>query len=43
MGKGMVTLDVLGDGKPEVVNFCNVFHAPELEHNLLSVSTIVEV
>ena len=40
LGKGMVLLDVLVDGKPEVVNFCNVFHAPELEYNLLSVGTI---
>ena len=40
MGKGMVTLDVLVVGKPDVVNFCNVLHAPELEHNLLSVGTI---
>ncbi len=31
LGKGMVALDVLIDGKPEVVHFCNVLHAPELE------------
>ena len=36
----MATLDVLIDGKPEVVNFCNIFYAPELEYNLLSVGTI---
>ena len=41
LGKGIVPLDVLVDGKQEVVNFCKyVFHAPELEYNLLSVSTI---
>ena len=40
LGKGIVTLDVLVDGKSEVVNFCNVSHAPELECNLLSVGTI---
>ncbi len=33
LGKGTVTLDVLVDGKPEVVNFCNVLM-------LLSWSTI---
>ena len=31
---------MLVDGKQEVINFCNVFHAPELEYNLLSVGTI---
>ena len=29
--KGMVTFDVLVDGKPEVINFCNVFYTPKLE------------
>ena len=40
LGKGMVTLDVLVEGKPEVVNFHNVPYAPELEYNLLLVGTI---
>ncbi len=40
LGKGTVTLDILVDSKPEVVNFCNVFYSPELEYNLLSVGTI---
>ena len=40
LGKGIVPLDVLVDCKREVVNFCNVFHSPELEYNLLSVGTI---
>ena len=40
LGKGMVTLDVLVDGKPEVVKFCNVLYAPELEYSLLSAGTI---
>ena len=40
MGKGTVTLDVLVDGKLEVVNFCNIFYAPDLEYNLLLVGTI---
>ncbi len=40
LGKGMGPLDVLIDGKPEVVNFCNVLNAPDLEYNLLSVGTI---
>ena len=40
LGKNIVTLDVLVDGKSEVVNFCNILHAPELEYNLLSVGTI---
>ena len=40
LGKGTVTLDVLVNGKPEVVNFCNVFYAPDLKYNLLSVGTI---
>ncbi len=38
--KGTVTLDLLVDGKPEVVNFCNIFYTPELKYNLLSVGTI---
>ena len=42
LGKGIVTLDVLVDGKPEVVNFCNVTHTLELDYNLLSVGTIAE-
>ena len=40
LGKGTVTLNVLVDGKSEVVNFCKVLYAPELEYNLLSVGTI---
>ena len=40
LGNGMVTLDVLIDGKPKFVNICNVLDAPELEYNLPSVSTI---
>ena len=36
----MVTLDMLVEGKPELVNFCNVFYVSELEYHLLSVSTI---
>lgn len=40
MGKGIITLDVLVDGKSEVVNFYNVLHALELEYNLLLVGTI---
>ena len=36
----MVPLNVLIDGKPEVVNFCNFFHTHELEIDLLSVGTI---
>lgn len=40
MRKGIVTLDVLVDGKPEVVNFCNILHSLDLEHNFLSVGTI---
>ena len=40
LGKGIVPLDVLIDGKPEVVNVCSVLHAPELDYNLLSVGTI---
>ncbi len=39
LGKSIVPLDVLIDGKPKVVNFCNVLHAPELEYSLLSVNT----
>ena len=38
--KSIITLDVLIDSKPEVVNFCNVFYALELEYNLLSISII---
>ncbi len=40
MGKVTVTLNMLVDGKSEVVNFCQVFYAPELEYSLLSVGTI---
>lgn len=40
LGKGIVTFDILVDGKPKVINFCNIFLALELEYNLLSVSTI---
>ena len=40
LGKGMVTLDVLVNGKPKVVNFCNVLYALELEYNLLPVDII---
>lgn len=43
LGKDMVTLDVLIDGKPEFVNFCNILHTPELEYNLLSVVIIEKV
>lgn len=39
LGKGMIPLDVLIDGKSELVNFCNVFYTPELEYDLLSVGT----
>ena len=34
---------MLVDSKLEVVNFCNVLHAPELRYNLLSIGTIEEV
>ena len=40
LGKVIVTLDMFIDGKSEVVNFCNILHAPELEYNLLSIGTI---
>ena len=38
--KCIVTLDVLVDGKSEVVNFCNILYAPELDYNLFSVGII---
>lgn len=40
LNKGTVTFDVLVNGKPEVINFCNIFYTPKLEYNLLSGSTI---
>ena len=39
LGKGIVPLHVLVDGKREIVNFCNVFHSLELKYNLLLVDT----
>lgn len=42
-GKGTVTLDALVNGKPEVVNFCNILYISELEYNLLSIDTIEKV
>lgn len=38
--KGTVTLDILVDGKLEVINFYNVLYAPKLGYNLLSVGII---
>ncbi len=43
LGKNIITLDVLSDGKPKVVNFCNIFYTPELEYNLLLVNIIKKV
>lgn len=43
LGKDMVTLDLFIDGKPKVINLCNILHTPELEDNLLSVSIIEKV
>lgn len=43
LGKSMVTLNVLIDSKPEVVNFYNVFHAFELKYNLLLVNIIEKI
>lgn len=40
LGKGMVTLDILIDGKLKFVNFCNILHVPELEYNLFFVGII---
>ncbi len=40
LGKGIVPLNVLIDGKPEVVNVCSVLHTPELDYNPFSVGTI---
>lgn len=41
--KSMITFVVLIDGKPKVVNFCNIFYAPELKYNLFSVGILEKV
>lgn len=41
--KGMVLLDVLIDGKLQVVNFCNIVHFLEFNYNLLLVGIIEKV
>ena len=38
--KKMVTLNLLLNGKPDIVNFCNVFYTSELEYNFLLIDII---